>query len=187
MNSHAHRLPKNSNPVVDAAGCGNPFSVEPTGSKATKQVPLDSYPVSPKAKLDSVVLPVPTSGLHGGLEDHSSNSDSCVLHQTDACAAPVNNSSSGHYHLKPNGGVRVCWSETGPEGMLGCDLVGRCCRFAAYAEWFCHDDWSGDSAEVAAGMSESLKEMQGLGRLMRGAISCILISCSPTSSAILPD
>ncbi|GMH29848.1 hypothetical protein Nepgr_031691 [Nepenthes gracilis] len=108
MNSHAHRIPKNSNPVVDAADCGNPYPVEPTGSKATKQVPLDSYPISPKEKLDSVVLSMATSGLHGGLEDHSSNSDSCVLHQSDACAAPVNNSSSGLYHLKPNGCLLDC-------------------------------------------------------------------------------
>ncbi|GMH17730.1 hypothetical protein Nepgr_019571 [Nepenthes gracilis] len=108
MNSHAHRLPKNSNPVVDAAGCNSPYSDEPTGSKATKQVPVDSNPVSPKAKLDSVVLPVPSSGLHGGLEDQSSNSDSCMLHQTDACAASVNNPSSGHYHWKPNGCLLDC-------------------------------------------------------------------------------
>ncbi|GMH11605.1 hypothetical protein Nepgr_013446 [Nepenthes gracilis] len=83
----------------------------------------------------------------------------------------------------PGCGVRVCWSEAGPEGMLGCDLDS----FVASAVWFCLDDWGGDSAgkgfsvtcadllhrsywfssmvlkEVAAGMSESLKQMQGPG------------------------
>ncbi|GMH03499.1 hypothetical protein Nepgr_005338 [Nepenthes gracilis] len=95
MNSAAHQVTKNLTLDVVLARCGNSCSAEPMASKAIKQVPLDSTPISPKAKIDSVVFSVPTSGLSGGLEDHSSNSDLRVLLQTDACAAPTKISSSG--------------------------------------------------------------------------------------------
>ncbi|GMH31847.1 hypothetical protein Nepgr_033691 [Nepenthes gracilis] len=95
MNSAAHLVTKNLTPDVVSAGCGNSCSAEPMASKAIKQVPLDSILISPKAKIDSVVFSVPTSGLPGGLEVHSSNSDLPVLLQTDAYVAPANISSSG--------------------------------------------------------------------------------------------
>ncbi|GMH15589.1 hypothetical protein Nepgr_017430 [Nepenthes gracilis] len=59
-------------------------------SKAIKQVPLASNQLSPKEKIDSVVFPLPTSGLPDGLKDHSLISDLSVLHQAGLAGCPYN-------------------------------------------------------------------------------------------------
>ncbi|GMH10625.1 hypothetical protein Nepgr_012466 [Nepenthes gracilis] len=92
MSTATHQVVKNSTPDVVSVGCGNPRSAEP---KFPKLSPVDSIPISPKAKVDSLVNSEPTSGMPGGLEDHSLSSDMSLLPQEGACAASDKNSTCG--------------------------------------------------------------------------------------------